>query len=104
MLVNGNNLTAKENHKKKYQDDRSQIYLAEIREKYDQWHKQNLELIGPVIVYAIILASQPKSWLINPVSVLCFSIISDMRSLQKSVKQSTQQKLSKFFIIIKLLI
>jgi len=49
MLVHGNNLTAKENHKNKYQDKQSKTYLAEIREKYNQWHQQNLELIGPVI-------------------------------------------------------
>lgn len=47
MLVHGSNLSAKENHKKKYQDTQSKIYLAEIRAKYDLWHQQNMQLIGP---------------------------------------------------------
>ncbi|MDB9314772.1 Bpu10I family restriction endonuclease [Spirulina sp. CS-785/01] len=48
MLVHGNNLTQKENHKKKYIDQESRRYLAEIREKYDQWSYNNNQLIGPI--------------------------------------------------------
>jgi len=49
MFVHGNNLTEKENHKSKYQDAVSKSYLKEIREKYDNWKKANLELIGPML-------------------------------------------------------
>ncbi|MGI2903972.1 Bpu10I family restriction endonuclease [Tolypothrix sp. VBCCA 56010] len=47
MLVHGANLRAKENHKTKYKDVDSKRYLAEIRSLYDDWHKQNTNLIGP---------------------------------------------------------
>jgi Bpu10I restriction endonuclease len=47
MLVHGDNLTAKENHRTKYQDALSKQYLAEIREKYNKWHRENIALIGP---------------------------------------------------------
>jgi len=35
MLVHGDNLTQKENHKTKYLDDVSRQYLEEIREQYN---------------------------------------------------------------------
>jgi Bpu10I restriction endonuclease len=47
MLVHGDNLTAKENHRTKYQDALSKQYLAEIRKKYNKWHRENIALIGP---------------------------------------------------------
>jgi hypothetical protein len=47
MLVHGANLRAKESHKTKYKDADSKRYLAEIRSLYDDWHKQNTNLIGP---------------------------------------------------------
>lgn len=49
MYIYGNNLTQKENHKTKYTDDLSKKYLAEIREKYDEWKKANEGLHGPCI-------------------------------------------------------
>lgn len=47
MLVHGDNLRQKENHRTKYTDDLSRHYLTEIREKYNQWHQENINLIGP---------------------------------------------------------
>ncbi len=47
MLVHGGNLKQKENHQTKYRDETSRSYLAEIRERYDQWHQANMALIGP---------------------------------------------------------
>lgn len=47
MLVHGSNIAQKEKHKRKYKDSVSKAYLAEIRAKYDEWHKANTELIGP---------------------------------------------------------
>ena len=47
MLVHGNNLQQKENHRTKYNDETSRGYLAEIRERYNQWHQANVALIGP---------------------------------------------------------
>lgn len=52
MLVHGDNLTAKENHRTKYQDALSKQYLAEIREKYNKWHRENIALIGPSSIVA----------------------------------------------------
>jgi len=49
MLVHGDNLSTKENYRKKYQDAESKQYLAEIRAKYDQWHQQNVDLVGPCV-------------------------------------------------------
>lgn len=49
MFVHGDNLTEKEKHSRKYRDSTSQKYLAEIREKYNWWHKENMALIGPGI-------------------------------------------------------
>jgi len=46
--VHGNNLEQKETHKTKYRDDTSRLYLKEIREKYDLWKQQNLDLKGPL--------------------------------------------------------
>ena len=46
-LVHGCNLEQKEGHKTKYLDETSRKYVKEIRERYDQWHKENMELIGP---------------------------------------------------------
>jgi hypothetical protein len=47
MLVHGDNLQQKENHRTKYNDEASRGYLAEIRERYDHWHQANIALIGP---------------------------------------------------------
>ena len=49
MYIHGDNLTQKENHKTKYTDNVSKKYLAEIREKYDEWKKDNENLDGPLI-------------------------------------------------------
>lgn len=46
--IHGNNLTQKENHKTKYNDEQSKVYLKQIREKYDAWKKANLDLKGPL--------------------------------------------------------
>jgi hypothetical protein len=46
-LVHGSNLRQKESHQTKYRDTASTTYLGEIREKYDEWSKTKLELIGP---------------------------------------------------------
>ena len=47
IYVHGNNLEQKENHRTKYRDDKSRKYLDEIRVKYDEWKKANLDLKGP---------------------------------------------------------
>ena len=47
MLVYGSNLIQKENHRTKYRDKKSRQYLTEIREKYNQWHIANEQLVGP---------------------------------------------------------
>ena len=47
VFVHGDNLEQKENHPNKYQDSISRQYLAEIREKYDEWKLDNLNLTGP---------------------------------------------------------
>lgn len=47
LFIHGNNLAQKENHKDLYKDALSRKYLGEIRVKYDQWKKDNLELSGP---------------------------------------------------------
>lgn len=52
MLIHGDNLTAKENHRTKYQDALSKQYLAEIREKYNKWHRENIALIGPSSIFS----------------------------------------------------
>ncbi|BAZ00207.1 restriction endonuclease [Tolypothrix tenuis PCC 7101] len=52
MLVHGANLSTKENHRSKYKDSVSKEYLAEIRSKYDNWHKQNIDLVGPGVIEA----------------------------------------------------
>jgi hypothetical protein len=49
MLIHGANLWGKEKHKRKYKDDKSRQYLAEIRTKYDEWHSRNMALVGPRI-------------------------------------------------------
>ena len=49
-LVHGSNLRQKESHLTKYRDATSTTYLGEIREKYDEWSKANMELIGPCSV------------------------------------------------------
>lgn len=49
MLVHGKNLSQKENHDSKYQDEISRQYLSEIRKKYNKWHDENVELAGPWI-------------------------------------------------------
>lgn len=50
MLVHGANLNTKENHKTKYKDSVSKQYLAEIRSKYNNWHKHNIDLVGPGVI------------------------------------------------------
>jgi hypothetical protein len=52
MFVHGNNLEQKESHPTKYRDAASRRYLIEIRIKYDEWKKANMELIGPSAVAA----------------------------------------------------
>jgi hypothetical protein len=47
MLVHGSNLEQKETHPTKYRDKISRRYLAEIRPKYNEWHKANVDLVGP---------------------------------------------------------
>lgn len=47
ILVHGSNLEQKEQHKTKYQDKESRVYLAEIRKEYDKWCQANAKLIGP---------------------------------------------------------
>jgi hypothetical protein len=47
VFVHGSNLKQKEAHKTKYRDVESRQYLTEIRTRYDQWHEQNMNLIGP---------------------------------------------------------
>lgn len=48
MFVHGDNLFQKENHTTKYLDSKSKIYLKEIRAKYDDWKKANIEIKGPL--------------------------------------------------------
>ena len=47
MFVHGSNLEQKENHRTKYRDEESRRYLMEIREKYNNWKRENTELVGP---------------------------------------------------------
>lgn len=47
VFVHGNNLARKEADTKKYNDEESQQFLAEIRVKYDEWHQNNVDLEGP---------------------------------------------------------
>ncbi|MEI6442345.1 MAG: hypothetical protein WCO29_04285 [Nostocales cyanobacterium ELA583] len=49
-LVHGSNLEQKEKHRKKYRDIESRKYLQEIRIKYDKWHLDNVQLIGPTSI------------------------------------------------------
>jgi len=60
MLVHGNNIEQKENHKTKYKDADSRRYLSEIRKRYDLWRTANLVLQGPFPV-----SSQHDSELIS---------------------------------------
>ena len=48
MLVHGDNLARKEQNNTKYADDTSKKYLAEIRVKYDEWHRKNSAVKGPL--------------------------------------------------------
>lgn len=48
MFVHGNNLEQKENHQNKYKDEKSIRYLREIRDKYNEWRKENESLKGPL--------------------------------------------------------
>lgn len=59
-FVHGDNLLQKETHPRKYRDETSRRYLAEIRARYEVWKAANLALIGPLRVetpedYQIIL-------------------------------------------------
>jgi Bpu10I restriction endonuclease len=47
MYVHGDNLKQKEEHKTKYIDAESKLYLQEIRGRYDVWRAANEELKGP---------------------------------------------------------
>lgn len=47
MFTHGNNLTQKETHGKKYLDEESRRFLAEIREQYEIWKQANADLHGP---------------------------------------------------------
>ncbi|MCZ6804328.1 MAG: Bpu10I family restriction endonuclease [Proteobacteria bacterium] len=47
MYVHGNNLEQKENHRTKYRDAKSKLYLKEIRTRYDKWKENNEKLSGP---------------------------------------------------------
>ncbi|MEA5467395.1 Bpu10I family restriction endonuclease [Spirulina sp. 06S082] len=51
MLVHGNNLEQKENHRTKYRDEEARKYLIEIRQRYNQWKIDNEKLIGPTKEY-----------------------------------------------------
>ncbi|RYZ83773.1 MAG: Bpu10I family restriction endonuclease [Proteobacteria bacterium] len=50
MFAHGDNLSGKENHQTKYIDEEAKDYLKQIRERYDQWKKSNLEIDGPFSV------------------------------------------------------
>ncbi len=52
ILVHGSNLLQKENHKTKYRDTQSKEFLKQIRLRYDEWHKANIELRGPTKIFA----------------------------------------------------
>lgn len=47
VFVHGDNISQKETHPQKYRDKTSKQYLREIREKYEEWKRANLDLIGP---------------------------------------------------------
>lgn len=47
-FVHGDNIIQKETHPSKYRDTLSRRYLAEIRNQYEIWKKENLDLNGPV--------------------------------------------------------
>ena len=47
MLVHGNNLRQKEGQTDKSKSEDTKKHLAEIRIRYDEWHKTNMTLIGP---------------------------------------------------------
>jgi Bpu10I restriction endonuclease len=47
MLVHGDNLAQKENHKEKYGDLESKQFLKEIRTMYERWKNANDALDGP---------------------------------------------------------
>lgn len=50
-LVHGSNISTKESQagkaSKAYGDERSQELISEVREKYDEWKRANMELKGP---------------------------------------------------------
>ncbi|MFH7026289.1 MAG: Bpu10I family restriction endonuclease [Heteroscytonema crispum UTEX LB 1556] len=46
-LVHGSNLQQKEAHRTKYRDTESKKYLEQIRFAYNQWHSNNIKLLGP---------------------------------------------------------
>lgn len=52
MFVHGNNLEQKENHKTKYRDAESRLYLSEIRIEYNQWKIKNETLKGPLPIFS----------------------------------------------------
>jgi hypothetical protein len=47
MLVHGDNIHAKLNHRTKYRDETSRQYLEEIKDEYDRWVEGNAALLGP---------------------------------------------------------
>ena len=49
MFVHGDNIAQKISDKTKYNDDTSNIFLAEIKSEYEKWKNANLSLHGPFI-------------------------------------------------------
>ena len=47
MFVHGDNIAQKMSDDRKYNDDTANLYLGEIKEKYDIWRVANLSLQGP---------------------------------------------------------
>lgn len=47
VFIHGANLASKEKHRTKYRDAKSREYLEQIRPKYDEWRRQNLDIVGP---------------------------------------------------------
>ncbi|MCL2842786.1 MAG: Bpu10I family restriction endonuclease [Oscillospiraceae bacterium] len=47
MFVHGDNIASKMGDSRKYNDDISKAFLAEIKEEYDKWKAANLSLQGP---------------------------------------------------------
>lgn len=50
MHIHGKNITTKELSLKKYSDEKSKVYINEIKETYNIWKDANLKLEGPHII------------------------------------------------------